>query len=124
MINADQKKAISKIILTCLPEVKAIYLFGSMAKSESRPGSDVDLALWLRVKPEADKVYELKGQLSALTQRDVDLVDLQRADTVTQMISERSLASALSCSFVQCFCDALIMSRTSADSLIVLWLTA
>ncbi len=67
-----------------LPGVWALYLFGSQETGGSRPDSDVDLAFCLDEKPSASSVFALKTDLSSLLHADVDLVDLLRADTVTQ----------------------------------------
>jgi hypothetical protein len=55
-----------------------------MAKGQNRSDSDVDLALFMQEKPLAETVYQLKSELSTLLSRDIDLIDLVRADTVTQ----------------------------------------
>ena len=65
-----------------LPDVVAIYRFGSSGTPHERPDSDVDLAV-LSARP-LDPVarWELAQALAGLLHRDVDLVDLLRASTV------------------------------------------
>jgi predicted nucleotidyltransferase len=64
--------------------LKAVYLFGSMASNQARADSDVDLAILTHSKPDPEVAFAAKTDLSALLKRDVDLVDLARADTVTK----------------------------------------
>lgn len=76
--------AVVKAICKALPECRAVYLFGSQAQAMSRADSDVDLALVLDTKPEPDAIFSLRSDLALLLRKDVDLVDLLRADSVTQ----------------------------------------
>jgi predicted nucleotidyltransferase len=84
MLDPVLQDELVKIILQVLPQTQAIYLFGSFAKDEERDESDLDLALYFDIKPDPETIFLLKGQISALVKRDLDLVDLLRADTVTQ----------------------------------------
>ncbi|MGY6554218.1 MAG: type VII toxin-antitoxin system MntA family adenylyltransferase antitoxin [Wenzhouxiangella sp.] len=75
-------------ILRDLPETQAIYLFGSGAKDEQLPGSDLDLAVLLPPL-EARRVGNLGGSplhlaLESMLCRDVDLINLREASTVFQ----------------------------------------
>lgn len=75
-------------ILRDLPETQAIYLFGSGASDEQRPGSDLDLAVLLPPL-EAQRVGNLSGgslhlALESKLCRDVDLINLRQASTVFQ----------------------------------------
>lgn len=75
-------------ILRDLPETQAIYLFGSGAKDEQLPGSDLDLAVLLPPL-EAQRVGNLGGSplhlaLESMLCRDVDLINLREASTVFQ----------------------------------------
>lgn len=65
-----------------LPDVVAIYRFGTADTSDQRPDSDLDLAV-LPAHP-LDSVFrwELAQELATLAHRDVDLVDLLSASTV------------------------------------------
>jgi predicted nucleotidyltransferase len=72
-------EAIREIILAALPDVWAIYLHGSVASGNTRPDSDVDIALLL---PPAQHIPDLLGLSAALadvTGREVDIADLRRA---------------------------------------------
>ncbi|XKE47280.1 nucleotidyltransferase domain-containing protein [Halomonas organivorans] len=67
-----------------LPELQAVYLFGSQADGSAGAASDVDLAILLPSPLTADRRWALAGQLAALLDRDIDLVDLREASTVMQ----------------------------------------
>ncbi|MHB8814255.1 MAG: type VII toxin-antitoxin system MntA family adenylyltransferase antitoxin [Steroidobacteraceae bacterium] len=69
-------------LLTALPDAWAIYVFGSFARAEEWPGSDLDLAVLL---PPARRIEDLLGVMSGVSarvHRDVDVVDLRRAGDV------------------------------------------
>ncbi|MGY4706933.1 nucleotidyltransferase family protein [Candidatus Bipolaricaulota sp. J31] len=55
---------------------RRVFLFGSVARGEERPGSDVDLACE-GLHPE--RFFEALGKLLLCTGRDIDLVDLDEA---------------------------------------------
>ena len=79
-ISIDQ---IIKIISLQLSDVVAIYLFGSAATGEMNDESDVDLAVLPKKPLSPDLAFELKTNLAAALKRDVDLIDMLRADSVT-----------------------------------------
>jgi uncharacterized protein len=55
--------------------VKSIALFGSVARDEARPDSDVDILVDFEVTPTFDSYMELKFYLEKLLGRKVDLAD-------------------------------------------------
>ena len=63
--------------------VAAVYLFGSVARGESRPGSDLDVAVLLEPAPERGTFeslrLDLRAELESGLGRDVDLVVLNHA---------------------------------------------
>ncbi len=65
-----------------VPDLAAVYLFGSAADGQTHAASDLDLAV-LAPRP-LDPVarFDLAGDLAATLGRDVDLVDLAAASTV------------------------------------------
>lgn len=67
---------------THLPELQGVYLFGSLAKGESHPGSDVDLAVLGPARFDATRLFDLTAELADMLHRDVDLIDLSQASTV------------------------------------------
>ena len=68
-----------------IPNLVALYRFGSQAKGETRPESDVDLAVLTRSPIPNLRRFELAQDLAVLVHRDVDLVDLRTASTVMRM---------------------------------------
>ena len=68
-----------------IPDLIALYRFGSQAKGTARPDSDVDLAVLLRVALSELRRFELAQELATQLHRDVDLVDLRSASTVMRM---------------------------------------
>lgn len=69
-------------LLETVPYAWAIYVFGSFARSEDWPGSDLDLAILL---PPGRRIEDLLGVMSVVSarvHRDVDIVDLRRAADV------------------------------------------
>lgn len=69
--------------MSALPEtVVAVYVFGSFARGDAGPDSDVDLAFWRRERSRpvlAEQPYSLAAQLEQALGREVDLVELNRA---------------------------------------------
>lgn len=69
-------------LLAALPDAWAIYVFGSFARAEEWPDSDLDLAILL---PPARRIEDSLGLVSAVSarvHRDADVVDLRRAGDV------------------------------------------
>ena len=63
-------------------ELQALYLFGSVARGESRRDSDIDLAFLASGSPAPYAVFEAAQDLALRLGHDVDLIDLRRASTV------------------------------------------
>lgn len=60
----------------------AVYLFGSVARGEARPGSDVDVGVLYAVEPPptlASPQFALEGELERALGRSVQVVALNRA---------------------------------------------
>jgi len=72
-------------IREAVPDLIALYRFGSQAKGTSRPDSDVDLAVLTRDPIPNLRRFELAQELAIRLHRDVDLVDLRTASTVMRM---------------------------------------
>lgn len=68
-----------------IPDLIALYRFGSQAKGNVRPESDIDLAILARNPLPALRRFELAQELATRLHRDVDLVDLRTASTVMRM---------------------------------------
>lgn len=70
------------MLRNALPELQAVYLFGSQASGQATVDSDVDLAVLLPTEEPADRLWALSSQLAERLQREVDLIDLRSASTV------------------------------------------
>jgi predicted nucleotidyltransferase len=68
-----------------IPEVIAIYQFGSRARGTARPTSDLDLAVLAREPIPHEQRFHLAQELAVQLHRDVDLLDLRTASTVMKM---------------------------------------
>jgi predicted nucleotidyltransferase len=64
--------------LMARPDVELAILFGSAARGELRPASDVDLGLRLRCKDRGAR-HQLLADLERLVHRTLDVVDLDEA---------------------------------------------
>jgi predicted nucleotidyltransferase len=76
---------IIRIIRAAIPDVVAIYRFGSTVEGSTHTRSDIDLAA-LAPRPLSPLArFELQERLAVALHRDVDLVDLRAASTVMRM---------------------------------------
>ena len=69
-------------LLDRLPDVQAVYAFGSRAEGTGHAGSDLDLAVLTDRPLDAVERFEAQEALAAALGLDVDLVDLRSASTV------------------------------------------
>lgn len=60
-----------------LPNLQALYRYGSAGSVYARPESDIDLAVLAGHRLTIDETMQLTAQLSQLTGQDVDLHDLR-----------------------------------------------
>ncbi len=84
MISAEK---LSEIVLNCVPDTEAVYLFGSFADGSETEKSDIDIALLLphNRKLSFDETSAIKDEISsAFGIEDVDLVNLRDVSTVLQ----------------------------------------
>ncbi len=75
---------IVSFLQTQLPNLLALYHFGSHAKGTADAHSDVDLAVLVDGKVDTVALWDLAQQLADEINCDVDLVDLRAASTVLQ----------------------------------------
>lgn len=69
---------------THLPDLQAVYAFGSQITGHARPDSDLDLAVLMKGRADALTLFNLSSDLADLAGCDVDLLDIRAASTVMQ----------------------------------------
>ena len=69
-------------LLAAFPNAWAIYVYGSFARSDESPASDIDLAVLLPEKEALDDLLGVMSAVSCRVHRDVDLVDLRKVGDV------------------------------------------
>src|ERR1700761_2746156 len=69
-------------LLAALPEAWAIYVFGSFARADDWPGSDLDLAVLLPPTRRIENPLDVMNAVSAQAHRDADVVDLRKVGDV------------------------------------------
>ncbi len=78
-------QTITEMLTGRIPDVIAIYQFGSQARGESRRTSDIDLAVLARCPIPGERLFEIAQDLAVHLHHDVDLLDLRSASTVMRM---------------------------------------
>ena len=82
MLQVSEQGVID-LLLSELPEIELIYLFGSMATGKTHPQSDLDIAFWNPSSSvEELRRFAIQEQLAAFFSIDVDLVDMRIASEV------------------------------------------
>ena len=76
---------IVRFLVEAVPDLIAVYRFGSRTSGQARPASDVDLAILACQPLPSVRRFELEQELAGVLHRDIDLVDLQGASTVMRM---------------------------------------
>ncbi len=99
-LDAALRTALVAVVRRLVPDVDGIYLFGSVARGRTRPGSDVDLALLLPPgrKLSPDELLTTMSALERLTHRTVDLSVL---DTQTQLVHAKEVVTTGVCLFAR-----------------------
>jgi uncharacterized protein len=69
-------------VLATLPEAWAVYVYGSFARGEEWPDSNLDVAVLLPSEQRIPDLLKLIGDISKHIHRDADVVDLRRAGDV------------------------------------------
>ena len=83
-LNQTSQKAVLEAIQDAVPDLIAVYQFGSTVQGGEHAEGDLDLALLARsALPNLDR-WTLQEDLAAELSRGVDLVDLRSATTVMQ----------------------------------------
>lgn len=78
------RDAIVQMLQSRVPDLLAIYAFGSRVQGTSLPDSDLDLAVLVAGYAEPLGLWALSGDLADLAGCPVDLLDLRAASTVMQ----------------------------------------
>lgn len=68
-----------KQALASVPGLELAYVFGSIARGEEQPQSDIDIAVLASKSLSADTFLTLHRAIADATGRSVDVVDLRRA---------------------------------------------
>lgn len=71
-----------RAILIGLEKVRVAVLFGSYAQGRAKADSDIDLGIAFERALTLDEQLELVQKLSVITKREIDLVDLRKANGV------------------------------------------
>ena len=69
---------IIKTIIAEVPDVQAIYRYGSAGSKYERHDSDIDIAILANAIVPFQKMTELAATLQDVTERDIDINDLQK----------------------------------------------
>jgi predicted nucleotidyltransferase len=69
-------------LLAAFPNAWAIYAYGSFARGDQSPQSDIDLALLLPPDEKIDDLLSIISDVSTRVHREVDLVDLRKVNDV------------------------------------------
>jgi predicted nucleotidyltransferase len=72
-------KTARDVLSTLLPDAWAIYVFGSFARGDERPDSDLDLAVLLPPKAIIPDKLDVIAEVSRRVGREADLVNLREA---------------------------------------------
>lgn len=67
-----------------LPDLLAVYVFGSQVSDDAGSGSDLDVAVLCAGKVDPLRLWDLSGELADVVNLPVDLLDLSAASTVMQ----------------------------------------
>lgn len=78
------RDAIVSAVRVRVPDLLAIYAFGSRVQETSGPDSDLDLAVLVAGYADPLLLFDLAGELSDVAACPVDLLDLRAASTVMQ----------------------------------------
>lgn len=70
----------ARIVATALPDVWAVYVYGSAARGDDGPDSDIDIAVLLPPRSKIPDKLGLMARIAAAVERDADIVDLRQAN--------------------------------------------
>jgi predicted nucleotidyltransferase len=93
-MNSEARESLldtaARIVADALPDAWAIYVFGSAARGDDTPESDLDLAVLLPPGSSIPDKLGLITDVAVAIGRDVEIVDLRRAnlDLVHALLNE------------------------------------
>ena len=76
--------AVLALVLAKIPNLMALYVFGSQVFGTPRPESDLDLSVLAPGFIDPNLLWSLSNEIASLVNGDVDLLDLRAASTVMQ----------------------------------------
>jgi len=79
-----KRNALIHSLQTHIPNLLAIYAFGSRIQGTARPDSDLDLAVLVAGYADPLTLFEVANELADVADYAVDLLDLRAASTVMQ----------------------------------------
>lgn len=79
-----KRNALIHSLQTHIPNLLAIYAFGSRIQGTARPDSDLDLAVLVAGYADPLTLFEVANELADVAGYAVDLLDLRAASTVMQ----------------------------------------
>jgi predicted nucleotidyltransferase len=99
-LDPELRKGLVEVVRRGVPDVDAIYLFGSVARGRTRPGSDVDVALLLPPggKLSPGQFLDTTAELESLAHRTVDLSVL---NTQAQLVHAKEVVTTGVCLFAR-----------------------
>ncbi len=83
--SAEPLERLTRELRARIPDLIAIYLFGSRARNDGNSASDFDLAVLAGQRLAPLERWELQERLAVLAGSDVDLVDLSQSSTVLRV---------------------------------------
>ncbi len=82
MILESEKKLIIDTLSSQIPDLQALYIFGSQSDDSATPKSDIDIAYLSKTKLSDVSRWNISQKLASLLSTDIDLVDIATTNTI------------------------------------------
>jgi uncharacterized protein len=82
MTDADVRRDVVRVLRGAIPDLQLVVLFGSHARGDATPASDVDVAVLATAPLQPEQVNDTRTGLERALRRDVHFIDLGTASTV------------------------------------------
>ena len=105
------KKTIIDILKSEIPNILAIYIFGSYANGTANKKSDIDIAYLSKTKLSSLDRWNIAQKLANTLLIDVDLVDLYTANTVFKYQIVSSANRIYGCGYEVEYFETLVYSQ-------------